>query len=76
MDKTKQKNQTQNRYDLDVIDKLHEIHGYTRHYIKMSIRGDRVGIMPDRLKKEYHQMVNAADKAREEKLNEILNKKN
>lgn len=72
MDKTKEKNQKRPQYDQDVIEALQKIHGYTAHYIRMSIRGDRVGIMPDRLKKEYHQMANAAKKAKQEKLNEIL----
>ncbi|QSS96621.1 hypothetical protein [Psychroflexus sp. ALD_RP9] len=72
MSKTKQKNQNP-RYDLDVIEKLHETYSYTRDYIRKSIRGDRVGIMPERIKKEYYQMVNAAKKAKEEKFNQILN---
>lgn len=72
MDKTKEKKETRPHYDKDVIEALQKIHGYTAHYIRMSIRGDRVGIMPDRLKKEYHQMANAAKQAKEEKLNQIL----
>jgi len=74
MSKTKEKKNTKANYDSDVINTLKEIHGYTAHYIRMSIRGDRVGIMPDRIKKEYHSMANAALKARKEKLNQILKK--
>ena len=71
MDKTNKKNKRR-IYDQDVIDSLQKIHGYTPHYIRMSIRGDRVGIMPERIKKQYHQMANAADKAKKEKLNKII----
>lgn len=71
MSKTKQKKQNYRTYDPEVIDDLHKLHGYTKHYIRMSITGDRVGIMPDRIKKQYHSMVNAAKKARQEKLNQI-----
>ena len=64
MNKGRQKPRTY--YNEDAIRILQERHGYTKNYIRMSISGDRVGIMPDRLKKEYHQMVNAAKKAVEE----------
>jgi histidinol phosphatase-like enzyme len=74
MSKTKEKKNTKPSYDTDVIATLKELHGYTAHYIRMSIRGDRVGIMPEKIKKQYHSMANAALKAREEKLNQILNK--
>lgn len=61
-------------YNTDVIKILQEVHGYGSDYIRKSIRGDRVGVIPDRIKKQYHQMSTAADKAKEEKLKEILNK--
>ena len=69
MDKTNKKDK--NNYNQDVIKDLQRLHGYTPHYIRMSIRGDRVGIMPQRIKKQYHQMANAAEKAKNEKLNQI-----
>jgi hypothetical protein len=74
MSKTKQKKQNYGKFDTEVIQDLQELHGYSNNYIRMSITGDRVGIMPDRIKKQYHSMANAALKAREEKLNQILNK--
>jgi hypothetical protein len=74
MSKTKQKKQNYGKFDTEVIQDLQELHGYSNNYIRMSITGDRVGIMPDRIKKQYHSMVNAAKKAKEDKLNEILNK--
>ena len=69
MDKTNKKDK--NNYNQDVIKDLQRLHGYTPHYIRMSIRGDRVGIMPQRIKKQYHQMANAAEKAKNEKLKQI-----
>lgn len=57
-------------YHEDVIRILHEKYGYTNDYIRKSLRGDRVGIMPDRIKKEYHQMVAASQKAVQEVANQ------
>ena len=56
-------------YNEDAIRILHERHGYTKNYIRMSISGDRVGIMPDRIKKEYNEMVLSAKKALEKTAN-------
>lgn len=61
MNKSNQK--PRSYYHEDAIRILHERHGYTKQYIRMSISGTRVGIMPDRIKKEYQQMVHASKKA-------------
>lgn len=50
-------------YNQDVINVVKERYGYTAHYIRQSIRGDRKGIVPDRLKKEYETLVSEANKA-------------
>lgn len=71
MDKSKQK--TSMRYHEDVIRILHEKYGYTKDYVRKSIRGDRVGLMPDRLKREYNQMVAASKKAVQEVANQQVN---
>lgn len=71
MNKGKQKPRTY--YHEDAIRILHERHGYTKNYIRMSISGDRVGLMPDRIKKEYHQMVAASKKAVQEVANQQVN---
>lgn len=64
MSKGKQKPRTY--YQEDIIRILHERHGYTKNYIRMCLSGDRIGLMPDRIKKEYQQMVTASKKAVEE----------
>lgn len=61
MSKSKQKTRTY--YHEDVIIILHNKYGFTKDYIRKSIRGDRVGIIPDKLKSEYHEMNNASKKA-------------
>lgn len=50
-------------YNQEVINVMRARHGYTAHYIRQSIRGDRTGIIPDRLKKEYATLVAAANNA-------------
>lgn len=73
MNKSKQKSKP--FYDPDVLNKLHELYGYSKDYIRKSIRGDRTGIIPERLKKQYNQMIKASKKAKEEQLKEIIEEK-
>ena len=44
-------------YNEDVLNLLKERYGYSLDYIRKSLRGDRVGIMPDTLIKEYKKLV-------------------
>lgn len=44
-------------YNEDVLNLLKERYGYSLDYIRKSLRGDRVGIMPDTLIKEYRKLV-------------------
>lgn len=48
------------KYNTVVIDRLKERYGFTRNYIQMSIRGDRVGTIPTKIKEEYHQLDRAS----------------
>lgn len=41
------------RYNTEILNTLKEKYGYTHDYIRKSLRGDRVGFVPDKLKKEY-----------------------
>lgn len=50
-------------YNQDVINVMKARHGYTAHYIRQCIRGDRNGLIPDKLKKEYETLVDAANMA-------------
>lgn len=57
---SKGKQRKRNNYNEDAIRILHERHGYTKNYIRMSLAGDRVGLMPERMVKEYNEMVKAS----------------
>lgn len=60
-------------FNEDILNILKKRYGYSLDYIRKSLRGDRVGIMPDTLIKEYKNLENAAKKAIQEKA-ENLNK--
>lgn len=72
MDKTKEKKRSYNHYNQDVIKSLIDIYGFGRDYIIKSIRGDRTGHFPEKIKKQYHQMANAAKEAQQKKVDQIL----
>lgn len=57
----------------DVVKTLKKRYGYTADYIRKSVNGDRVGIIPDKLKKEYLQMAKAAKEAIEQTAKEQMN---
>lgn len=57
------------KYNEQVLVALKEKHGYSIDYIRKSLRGDRVGFIPDKLKKEYKKLVKEADT-----INEIAKK--
>lgn len=59
------------KYNTVVIDLLKEKYGFTRNYIQMSIRGDRVGTIPKRIKEEYHQLDHASRSALKSKEKEL-----
>lgn len=54
-------------YNTVILEKLEKRYGYSVDYIRKALRGDRVGEMPDTLKKEYKTLENAAKSAIEEK---------
>lgn len=54
-------------YNTDILTKLENRYGFTVDYIRKALRGDRVGEMPDTLKKEYKAMEIAAKAAIQEK---------
>lgn len=72
MSENKKKYRARKSYNEEAVRILQERHGYTKHYIRMSISGDRVGLMPSRIKKEYYQMATAAEKALQEAANQQL----
>lgn len=68
MNKTKKK---QANYNDAVINELRERYGFTRSYILKSIRGERVGTFPIKIKDEYHQMDRASKAAIRNKADEL-----
>lgn len=76
MDKTKQKRKN---YNTGILIVLSEKFGYSEDYIRKSLRGDRTGIMPDKIKKEYKILEKEAkdlDKESQRKLQEKANNLN
>ncbi|PIF44887.1 hypothetical protein CLU96_1883 [Chryseobacterium sp. 52] len=53
-------------YNEGILNVLKDKYGYSLNYIRMSLRGDRVGIMPDKIIKEYKALDFASTKAIEE----------
>lgn len=57
MDKRKQKREN---YNTEILNALKEKYGFGYDYIIKSIRGDRDGIVPNRIKKDYKIMLDAS----------------
>lgn len=55
-------------YNSDVIETLIKKYGVSRRYITMSLKGDRVGLLPDRIIKDYKIFKQTIDNALDEKL--------
>lgn len=73
MDKTTQKRQT---YNTGILQVLAKKFGYSVDYIRKSLRGDRVGVMPDKIKKEYKTLESKAaeiEKDAQTQIQEIAN---
>ena len=60
MSENKQKKKV--KYNQDALEILTQRFGYSIDYIRKSLRGDRVGILPDRVKKEYSIIVSELEK--------------
>ncbi|MCW3168943.1 hypothetical protein OMO38_10455 [Chryseobacterium sp. 09-1422] len=58
-----------NIYNADILIVIEKKYGFTIDYIRKSLRGDRNGVMPDEIKKEYNTLENAAKNAIEKKSN-------
>jgi hypothetical protein len=61
-------------YNEGILNVLRERYGYSLTYIRMSLRGDRKGEMPDKIIKEYKALDNASKTPIEKHL-ESLNTK-
>jgi hypothetical protein len=54
MNKSKQKNEIQ--WNTEAIKSLASRYGFTKHYIKQCITGDRTPLFADQLKQEYKDL--------------------
>lgn len=54
-------------FNQDILSILQKRYGYSLDYIRKSLKGDRVGIMPDTLIKEYNKLESASKKAIQQK---------
>lgn len=61
-------------FNEDILNILKERYGYSLDYIRKSLRGDRVGIMPDTLKKEYKKLLIADKEIKSQAKQELLKK--
>lgn len=59
------------KFNEEILDVLKNRYGYSLDYIRKSLRGDRVGIMPDKLIKEYKEIENATKKALQQKVKDL-----
>jgi len=62
---------TKASYNQDVLKIIHDRYGFSYDYIRKSIRGDRVGITSDIIKKEYNVLYQEVRKVIEDKFREI-----
>ncbi|MFD2566109.1 hypothetical protein [Pseudotenacibaculum haliotis] len=64
---------TKNRinFNEDALIILKKRFGYSLDYIRKCIRGDREGLMPDTIKKEYKVLTKAAEEAVKNKAEEL-----
>lgn len=51
------------KYNEEILISLQNKYGYSKDYIQKCIRGDRNGIMPDKIKKDYEKLVKIAVEA-------------
>lgn len=68
MNKSRQKPQI---YNDVVVKELMERYGFKRNYVLMSIRGERTGTIPVRIKDDYHRLDRAAKAAIKNKIKEL-----
>lgn len=51
------------KYNDEILISLQKKYGYSKDYIQKCIRGDRKGIMPDKIKKDYESLEKIAVEA-------------
>lgn len=74
MNKGTKKKDNYKQYNVDAINALVEKFGLSAYYIRQSINGNREGIVPDKIKKEYPQICKALEAGKEEIVKKFKNK--
>ena len=64
-------NQKRANYNTQAVEKTAEYFNYTPRYVRMCIKGDATGIMPDAVVKKYREFVKRIEKAIEIKPEEL-----
>ncbi len=57
------KSKIRQNYNPDILEIIKERYGFSIDYIRKSLRGDRVGLLPEKIKKEYLDFDNESKKA-------------
>ena len=66
---TRKRTKKRNNYNEDILNSLATKYGFSVDYIRKCLRGDRLGIMPDQIIKDYAQLEKAAKDAIDKKIN-------
>ena len=57
-------------YNTEILRQLEKKYGFTVDYVRKCLRGDRKGVMPDTVAKEYKSLENASKEAIKIKANQ------
>ena len=71
--KTNKTTTKKRNYNAEALLILQRRYGYSMNYIQKSLRGDRVGTMPDVLIREYNQLAHVSEQALLKKEKELNN---
>ncbi len=52
-----------NLYNQDILEHIQQRYGFSLDYIRKSLRGDRTGILPEKILKEYFDLETETRKA-------------
>lgn len=64
-------NKKRTYYNQSILLVIQERYGYSLDYIRKSLRGDRIGILPDKLVEEYKKLEQEANQAINNKANKL-----
>ncbi|GIZ10017.1 hypothetical protein [Flavobacterium sp. UMI-01] len=70
----KSKTKIYNSYDSDILEALFQKYGVTKYYIRQCICGNKQGVTPDSIKKDYKIMLKANEQDNEGKVQRLIDK--